>query len=262
MTLGRDKINSLGQPLVQVAGTTVWFGAWPVRQEDFAVFAAETEYDASDGMLTLGPTDDDWSSHGFTWNHPGFAQTPEHPVVGVSWHDAQAFCQWLTRRERHAKHLAPGWHYRLPTDREWSTAIGLPKERGGTPEERLYRSSEIYPWGASWPPPENFGNYAGEESRVDMPSWWGVAPGGYRDPFPRTSPVGSFPANAAGLYDLSGNVWEWCEDRYSAKSLSRVTRGGSWGSDRPNYLLSANRTPRFPDLRTDEIGFRVVLARK
>ena len=78
-----------------------------------------------------------------------------------------------------------------------------------------------------------------------MPSWWGVAPGGYRDAFARTSPVGNFAPNAPGFYDLSGNVWEWCLDAYCPGGLA--------------YLQSGNRLAIFPDARTDEIGFRVAL---
>ena len=62
-----------------------------------------------------------------------------------------------------------------------------------------------------------------------------------------------------GFYDLSGNVWEWCADAYCPGSLARIIRGGSWGSDRPAYLQSANRNPKFPDSRNDETGFRIAL---
>ena len=213
--------------------------AWPTRVHDFAAFVAATRYDATGDMLTLGKDDIDWLPHGHTWWSPGFAQTPDHPVVGVSYDDALAFCAWLTTKEE-----ATGQSYGLPTDQEWSLAVGLGEEIGASPEERLYHSAGTYPWGPAWPPPANFGNYAGSESRLDMPSWWGVAPGGYVDPFPRTSPVGSFAPNARGFYDLSGNVWEWCADAYCPGSLARIVRGGSWGSDRPAYLQSANRNPK------------------
>jgi formylglycine-generating enzyme required for sulfatase activity len=233
---------------------------WPARLRDFAAFAAAAGYQAEGGMLTLGPEDHDWAPRGRSWRDPGFSQSPDDPVVGVNLADARAFCQWLTRAERRAQAIAAPWRYRLPTDREWSAAIGLGAEPGRTPEERAAASDGSYPWGPDWPPPPGFGNYAGEESRAGMPSWWGVVPGGYRDPFPRTAPVGRFPPNRLGFFDLSGNVWEWCPDRYS-RGLARVTRGGSWGSDRPAYLRSAQRNPQLPGTRTDELGFRVVLAR-
>jgi formylglycine-generating enzyme required for sulfatase activity len=251
-------IDKLQIPLIQLTEDTS-LAAWPTRLQDFAAFIAATGYDATGNMLTLGKDDFDWLPHGHTWESPGFAQTPDHPVVGVSYHDAVAFCAWLTEQERLSGNIDSRQSYGLPTDLEWSLAVGLRQEEGGSPEERLYRSQGTYPWGPAWPPPPNFGNYAGAESRRDMPSWWGVVPGGYVDPFPRTSPVASFAPNHLGLYDLSGNVWEWCADAYCPGSLARVIRGGSWGSDRPAYLQSANRIAKFPDSRNDETGFRIAL---
>jgi formylglycine-generating enzyme required for sulfatase activity len=236
-----------------------WLAAWPVRVKDFAAFVQATGHNATGDMLTLGKDDYDWLPNGKTWDSPGFAQTPNDPVVGVSYHDALAFCDWLTQLERSSGAIDAGHSYDLPTDKEWSVAIELGDETGDCPEVRLFHSAGSYPWGPAWPPPANFGNYAGEESRLDMPSWWGVAPGGYTDPFPRTSPVGSFAPNALGFYDLSGNVWEWCADAYCPGSLANVVRGGSWGSDRPAYLQSATRHLKFPESRNDEIGFRVAL---
>jgi eukaryotic-like serine/threonine-protein kinase len=253
--------NHLGQIFRPVPGATTQMAIWPVRVRDFAAFVAATRYPAEGGMLTLGPDDHDWLPKGGTWQNPGFPQTPNDPVVGVNLPDAEAFCRWLTRQERTDGRIQAPWRYRVPTDREWSAAIGLERESGGTPEARAADSDGRYPWGPDWPPPRRFGNYAGAESCAGMPSWWGVVPGGYRDPYPRTSPVGSFRPNAHGFFDLSGNVWEWCSDAYSG-GLARVTRGGSWGSDRPAYLRSAQRNPQLPRTRNDELGFRIVLARR
>ena len=251
--------NSLGHRFRALPGFKTKLAIWPVRVADFAAFVAATRYDATGGMLTLGPTDYDWLPNGKTWKDPGYAQGPDHPVVGVNYFDAGAFCRWLTATERKAGVLARGETYRLPTDQEWSAAIGLSRERGRTPEERLHASDGRYPWGPDWPPPAGFGNYAGAESKEGMPSWWGVVPGGYTDPYPRTSPVGSFPPSKRGFFDLSGNVWEWCSDSYSRGSVAKVTRGGAWGSDRPAYLQSAKRNPQFPEARVDELGFRLAL---
>ena len=252
--------NSLGIPFRKLPGLPARLAVWPVRVRDFTAFANATGHDATSGMLSLGPDDHDWLPNGRTWRDPGFAQSPDHPVVGVNHFDALAFCRWLTRCERAAGTLASGQRYRLPTDAEWSAAIGLRAEHGKTPEQKLHAADGRYPWGPAWPPPAGFGNYAGEESRAGMPSWWGVVPGGYVDAFPRTSPVGSFPANALGFFDLSGNVWEWCADAYARGGLARVTRGASWGSDRPAYLQSAKRNPQFPETRSDELGFLLALA--
>ena len=252
--------NSLGIPFRKLSGRPTRLAIWPVRVGDFLAFAASTGHDATGGMLSLRADDHDWLPNGHTWRDPGFAQGADHPVVGVSHGDAKAFCRWLTRIERHAKIITSTQTYRLPADAEWSQAMGLRVERGDTPEQKLHASDGRYPWGRTWPPPSGFGNYAGEESRIGMPSWWGVVPGGYADAFPRTSPVGSFPPNASGFFDLSGNVWEWCADTYSRGGLAKVTRGASWGSDRPAYLQSAKRNPQFPETRIDELGFRIALA--
>ena len=256
----KHQVNSLGLPLLALPGMSVSLAAWPTRRQDFAAFANDSGYDATGGMLTIGHDDYDWLPHGHTWFNPGFSQGEDHPVVGVNREDAAAFCAWLTQREQAAGRINGAASYRLPTDFEWSVAIGLSEDAQASPEARCHRNPGVYPWGASWPPPPNFGNYAGAESAEGMPTWWGVVPGGYTDPFPRTSPVGSFAPNALGFYDLSGNVWEWCLDAYSPGSIAGVIRGGSWGSDRPAYLQSANRIAKFPEARTDEIGFRIALA--
>ena len=132
-----------------------------------------------------------------SWKSPGFPQTPDDPVVGVCWEDADQFCAWLTKKERSEGALTAFQRYRLPTDREWSEAVGLLHEEGATPEERSGRSKGVYPWGGAMPPPEGAGNYAGEESRQGAPASWNVL-SGYRDSFPRTAPVEATPANALG----------------------------------------------------------------
>jgi formylglycine-generating enzyme required for sulfatase activity len=154
--------------------------------------------------------------------------------------------------------------YRLPTDTEWSVAVGLGRESGSTPEEKNCKIKDVYPWGKEWPPPQGAGNFAGEESRIgNEPSTWRFI-FGYNDGCPRTSPVGSFRANKFWLYDMAGNVWQWCEDRYSDtyndRMEYRVLRGGSWVFDSSLSLLSSYREARDPDRRHDVNGFRCVAA--
>ena len=250
-------VNSLGMKFVPVAGTQVLFSVWDTRVEDFEAFVAYTNYDATGGMESFGT--DGWKERGATWREPGFSQGPAHPVVGVSWNDAKKFCEWLTRREQGSGMLPSGRIYRLPTDAEWSAGVGLQGEEGTNPIEKSGKI-KLYPWGKEWPPPKGAGNYAGEEAQTgDWPSDWPVIKG-YNDGYPRTSPVGSFAANANGLYDMGGNVWQWCEDSYDAtEERYRVFRGASWLDSRLDYLLASFRNYGTPDLRNANIGFRCVV---
>ena len=211
--------NGLGMVFVPVPGVQVWFGIWDVRVRDYQAYAeANTGVDGE-------------------WKNPGFPQDDAHPVVNVSWEDAKAFCAWLSRKE--------GKTYRLPTDAEWSVAVGLVGEKGNTPKEKSMKIKDVYPWGNQWPPPKGAGNYA---SSLHV------------DDFDYTSPVGSFSANRHGLYDMGGNVWEWCEDWYDNDQKYRVLRGASWSFNlNPDYLLSSYRDYSTPGLRNYYFGFRVVL---
>ena len=244
---------------VPVPSTTVLFSIWDTRVQDFEAFVQETGYDATKEMYSLG--EDGWKQRGDTWNRPGFAQGRTHPVVGVSYEDAKAFCDWLTKKEQGEGLLQAGQSYRLPTDVEWSVAVGLREEAGSTPAEKkgAINNQGVYPWGTQWPPPYGAGNYAGEESKADAPANWAVI-SGYNDGFARTSPVGSFAANQFGLYDMGGNVWQWCEDEYSPGNGLRVLRGASWSyADPPGYLQSSCRIGIRPGGRNVNSGFRCVL---
>jgi hypothetical protein len=104
------------------------------------------------------------------------------------------------------------------------------------------------------------GNYAGSEARTaSWPLGWRTIEG-YRDKYPRTSPVGSFQANVYGIYDLGGNVWEWCQDWWNAKKQHRVLRGASWRNAVPDGMLSSFRDDNMPEFRNDLYGFRCVLS--
>jgi len=215
--------NSLGMKFLPVPGVAALFAVWPVRVQDYEAFARETDQ---------------------KWSRPKFKQEPSHPAVNVSWDDARRFCLWLTERERRVGRLGQRDEYRLPTDLEWSAAVDLGKETGDTPAERDGKIRDIYPWGKDWPPPKNVGNFDSELRRDD---------------FDYTSPAGSFPANRHGLYDLAGNVWEWCSDSYDGQQSYRVLRGASWHSAKQHTLLSSARLFNSPGHRVDIVGFRVVL---
>ncbi|HEX8077270.1 MAG TPA: SUMF1/EgtB/PvdO family nonheme iron enzyme [Chthoniobacterales bacterium] len=220
--------NSLGMRFVPVAGTTVLFSIWQTRVRDYEVFVKET---------------------GRSFEKAPFVQTPLDPVANVSWDDGKAFCAWLTARERTFGRITQQHEYRLPTDAEWSAAVGKSK----------------YPWGNAWPPPKNFANY-GTPLAVDEYTF--------------TSPVGAFPPNAAGLHDMGGNLWQWCENWYrkemnDAAVLARypelkddglgrtqhVVRGASWFVSQPIYMLSSTRVSGgSPTYRNSNNGFRCVLS--
>lgn len=163
------------------------------------------------------------------WNEPSYS-APDQPVVGISWYDAKAYCEWAGKR--------------LPTEAEWEKAA-----RGGL-------AGKKYPWGDSVT--HDDANYKGT---------------GGRDIWVYTSPVGSFAPNGYGLYDMAGNVWEWCADWYSANYYANSTgrnptgpdsgstpvlRGGGW--DRfhsPEFLRVARRNYRLmPTLTPIYIGCR------
>ena len=218
--------NTLGMVFKPVPGTEVQFCIWETRVKDYAAFAA-----ANAGVVE-------------SWKNPGFKQENTHPVVKVSWKDAQAFCEWLTKKELAEGKIKAGQKYRLPTDAEWSVAVGLGKEKGNTPAEKHMGIKDVYPWGKGYPPPKEAGNYS-ESLKVDK--------------FEYTSPVGSFAANKFGLHDMGGNVWEWCEDKYSPTSPYRVLRGASWNYSNPGNLLSSSRYGGTPGRRLDFVGFRCVL---
>ena len=227
--------NSLGMKFVPVGD--VQFGVNLTTVKDFEAFASATSLKSE------------------AWRNPGFKQAADHPVVNVTWREAEAFCKWLTDRERKGAQLKPGESYRLPTDLEWSKAVGLPAETGATPEERDMGVPDIYPWGNQWPPPSGAGNYAGEETQTEIPI------PNYNDGFPNTSPVGKFQANAAGLHDMGGNVWQWVADSWNGENRAKTLRGGSWYNGAiPLSLLSSCRISSSPDTLHDTYGFRIVKA--
>ncbi len=255
-TPGKPWSNSLGMRFVPLG--EIHLAVWQTRVRDFEVFVHATGYDAVGGMSSA-ITRNGFKLSTMSWMAPGFQQTPEQPVVGVSWEDANQFCAWLTKKERSEGALATFQSYRLPTDREWSRAVGLEHEQGATPADRSGKIKSIYPWGTVFPPPNDVANYAGEESREGAPDTWMVI-AGFHDAFPRTAPVSAFKANAKGLYCLGGNVWEWCMDTFENGMDWRTLRGGSWATSSPEELLSSHRRGYGPLFRSDDIGFRCVIA--
>jgi hypothetical protein len=144
VTFGREwKANGLGMRFVPLA-EGVMIAATETRRRDYLEFVKATNARRPGNMDSEGK---------------GGTQ----PVVGVDRDEARAFCAWITERERNAGLIGPKDLYRLPTDEEWSRAVGLPLERGTTPSERNGRIRGIYPWGFDWPPPPNIDNLADEK---------------------------------------------------------------------------------------------------
>ena len=228
--------NSLGMKFAPVKitggptdGKNILFSIWETRRMDYEAYSKD-----------VSGVGDEWKS----------AEGNEvlHPVVNVSWEDATAFCAWLTRKERAEGKIGPKDEYRLPSDHEWSCAIGIgSKENAGTSPEDKSQKLPGYPWGNSWPPPNGAGNFDSRNA-------------GYSDAYDRTAPVGSFRVDQNGIYDLSGNVYEWCLDWYSSGQDNRVLRGGSWLNSTEFNLRSSYRLRGSPRNRSDFIGFRCVLS--
>ncbi|MGV3661294.1 MAG: SUMF1/EgtB/PvdO family nonheme iron enzyme [Prosthecobacter sp.] len=235
----RSITNTLGMTFVPVPGTQVLVCAHETRRKDFAAFATATKHPS-----------DDWknqSAHGIPCG-----ADDDHPVVGVTWKEADLFCQWLTR-------LDPGI-YRLPSDREWSLAVGLgPYEPTGgdnTPKVLGLQGRTEMPHGQAYPPVGKAGNYADDALLLRVGAATVIL--GYNDRHATTSRAGGYMANPFGIYDLGGNVAEWCQDYYDERFAERVIRGGSWKDGTRELLFSARRTPLQEEVMLPTVGFRCV----
>jgi len=156
----------------------------------------------------------------YSWENPGFVQTDDHPVTNVTWNDAVFLAQWLSKKE--------GKKYRLPTEAEWEYAcLAGSQTRFGVGDDPDAVSA--------------YANLFDQTTAKNWPKWQNFAQK-QADGFPFTAPVGSFKPNKYGLYDMSGNVWEWVSDFYSspyvpdavidpigpARGELQIRRGGSW----------------------------------
>jgi hypothetical protein len=238
---GQPWTNSLGMKFVPLGDIRI--SIWETRVEDFDAFCRAT---------------------GRRRESPDFAQSATNPVVKVNWFDANAFCKWLTDKEREEGVIEDRQFYRLPTDLEWSEAVGLANEGGATPEARDGKIRNVFPWGKQWPPPNGAGNYSDKSAKLRG----GAVIEKYIDNYPALSPVGSFKPNSLGIHDLGGNVWEWCADSYKgtndgSASAGRdwgVLRGGSWATSNRLEMQSSYRNVIDRNDRDVIYGFRCVLA--
>ena len=226
-------------------------GMYEVTRGQFAKFVeasgyrTECESNGEGGFhfekLTLSQSPD------FTWRNPGFEQEDDHPVVQVTWNDAIAFVEWLSESE--------GKDYRLPTEAEWEYVC-----KAGS--NALYQSSDI-PSSLS-----KVGNVADSTFEKRYPIMTAVK---CTDNFLYTSPVGRFLPNDFRVFDMHGNVAEFCLDFFGDYPQQEVTdpigpdegeevcvRGGGWNGD-AELCLAASRYQLSPAMRASVLGFRVVL---
>lgn len=202
-----------------------------------------SQYDEKTGRITR--------QRGVTWRNDylGGKAKNSDPVLYVSWHDAVAYVEWLTR--------STGQRYRLPSEAEFEYAL-----RAGT--------ESSYWWGEG-SPTRVVGNLTGEGDRSRSRRTWTKAFNNYRDGYWGPAPVAQFSANPFALYDMGSNLSEWVEDCWHDNFLrapdtgaawvnrgctGRTVKGGSWGSA-PEDVRSAYRLGVSPDTRTARIGFRV-----
>jgi formylglycine-generating enzyme required for sulfatase activity len=221
-----------------------YLGIHPVTRGQFRRFVeatrhqTEAEQDGKGGWVWDAAADKWVQDPKLTWRTPGFEQTNDHPVVIVSWNDALAFSDWLTRQE--------GQEYRLPTEAEWEYAC-----RAGTATRFSFKGDKLA-----------LGRYAWYKDNSNN----------------QTHPVGQKEPNGFGLYDMHGNVWEWCWDWYEAeyyrqmpaddaspdprgpgRAAYRVIRGESWAS-RAEDARSARRGGSPPVTGDQHKGFRLARA--
>ena len=228
-----------------VIGYSLAMGKNEVTVGEFREFADATQRNPSgcntyDGEWHFQPT--------ASWQAPGFAQSAEHPVACTSWRDASAYAKWLSEKTGHT--------YRLPSASEWEFAA-----RAGT--------ELTQPWAANAAAACADANVADQTAAQRFPGWVTFP---CSDSYVSTAPVGSFKANAFGVNDLLGNVFEWVEDcwhpdyngapgdgsaRRDGDCQEHELRGGSWFSS-PRFVNAAYRNRFDVDYRSSAVGFRLV----
>ena len=208
---------------------------------DTTVWANDFTHHYGDPMVT------------YYWSHPAF---DNYPVVGVNWDAARYFCEWRTNHLnswRADEGLPPNPNFRLPSETEWEYAA-----RGG-------RDMAKYPWGNP---------YIRNAKGCIIANFKSGRGNYYDDGFAYSSPVGFYFANDYGLYDMSGNVAEWCEDAYNPSSVPlvwdlnpiyyndkivhKIVRGGSW-KDISYYLETGTKTFEHKDSSKSSLGFRCAM---
>ena len=226
-------------------------GRFEVTRDQFETFVGASGHKIGDRCYTFeNNTPRERADRSF--RNPGYTQSGIHPAVCVNWPDAKAYVAWLSQRT--------GKAYRLLSEAEW---------------EYVARAGSTLPHGFGKDATEicKYGNGADQSAKLAMlPSDYAYM--SCTDSYPYTAPVGSFKANALGLFDLLGNVWEWTEDcfyddyvtapsdglaRAATACQARTVRGGSWFSTGTS-LRPAVRAKASDNARYDDVGFRVARA--
>ena len=236
------------QPRYWVNVVSFAVGRYEVTRGQYRVFAEATGR-SSEGCFV-------WTGRKFErdlskdWRTPGYAQDDTHPVACVSWEDASAYVAWLSQKT--------GNDYRLLTEAEWEYAA-----RAGTTTTRF--------WGDDGNMSCGDANGADLTIKAQVPGFSNSLAANCNDRYAYTAPVGSYRANAFGLHDMLGNVWEWTQDCWNENyhgaptdgsawmtgtCSRRVVRGGSWGLN-PRYLRAAVRSWYTAAIRDSNVGFRV-----
>jgi formylglycine-generating enzyme required for sulfatase activity len=246
---GDGNANEKPAHLVRIDG--FWIGAHEVTNREYLLFVKATGGNVPEWMNSNSKYHYQTGSDPFYRKLGPALYNLDNPVVGVSWQDAIMYCAWLS--------LKGPDKYRLPTEAEWELAA-----RGGN-------NAIKYSWGNGAPLPARGGNVGDEALKRVFPDWpviWRA----YNDNYAFTAPVEKFGPNKLGVFDMTGNVAEWCSDWYEgsyyqkqvwdrpggpAQGTEKVIRGGSWG-DTPAKLRIAHRRSAPPTFRSNNLGFRVV----
>ena len=243
-----ENLRNRSQPQHGVDVVSFSAGKFEITRGQYRAFADATGRSSTDGCFV-------WTGAKFErdqskdWRNTGYTQDDPHPVACVSWDDAKAYTVWLSQKT--------GQEYRLMSEAEWEYAA-----RAGTTTRRF--------WGDDGDQSCGYANGADQTTKAQVPGWKFLV-ANCNDRYAYTAPVGSYRANAFGLYDMLGNVWEWTEDCWNENYTNaptdgsvwtagncsrRVVRGGSWGLN-PRNLRSARRGGNPAASRGSDIGFRV-----
>ncbi len=242
--------NTLGMEFVPIPNTRLLVCNTETRVQDYEVFVNKTNRKPSEIFTGFDMKSHSPEYSNGNWKELGLTQTAGHAVAGVNWFDARDFCLWLTETEAPHK-------YRLLTVTEWMAAAG----------------GRSFVYGNAFPPAADSGNFCGKEfikfAKENIDSLLETD-----DFFPFTSPVKSFKPNELGVYDMGGNLWEWCQDDYSASMNPdpkmknefarpgvpyKVTKGGSWFNSQEKLLRTDFCNRDDPAKASVFVGFRIVL---